>query len=300
MASLRSSFDFFHFLRLFHFPTNFFRFLKFPNLSHPHETPTLGAERGRKQPTLEQNRRKNLPCTYPAPTYPRAAGHIRGSLAVRTTFRSPPGGETREGAYPGAYPGATLELPWSGRAPEKRPHRRGSRVGAPLWTWPDIPLRPSSPSVPSTLPPFHPPPPARPKAPGSHKNPPPTPTLELPLDPRRAPLGGLRPDGRPGPPGLGSWSNSHFPQKHFLWEIRQIDSRPREGRRGKKAEGITYPRAPTLELDTGLPYTSSRRERSKSNQTKPNAPGITPTRRSRRSPSHWGNRGEVRLTLSRS
>lgn len=186
MASLRSSFDFFHFLRLFHFPTNFFRFLKFPNLSHPHETPTLGAERGRKQPTLEQNRRKNLPCTYPAPTYPRAAGHIRGSLAVRTTFRSPPGGETREGAYPGA----TLELPWSGRAPEKRPHRRGSRVGAPLWTWPDIPLRPSSPSVPSTLPPFHPPPPGAPQGPRVSQKPPAHAYPGAPLGPSPGPLGG--------------------------------------------------------------------------------------------------------------
>jgi hypothetical protein len=107
MASLRSSFDLFDFLRPFHFPTNSFRFLKLPNLSHPHETPTLGAERGRKQPTLEQNRRKSLTCTYPVPTYPGAAGHMRGSLAIRTTFRRPSGGKAGEGAYPGA----TLDLP---------------------------------------------------------------------------------------------------------------------------------------------------------------------------------------------
>ena len=168
---------------------------------------------------------------------------------------------------PWSYPGA--EEPRETPAPPRLPGRR-SPLDLARYSSPS--LQSLRPFHPSTLPPFHPPPPGAPQGPRVSQKPPAHayPTLELPLDPRRAPLGGLRPDGRPGPPRLGSWSNSHFPQKHFLWEIRQIDSRPREGRRGKKAEGITYPRAPTLELDTGLPYTSSRREGRKSNQTKPN------------------------------
>jgi hypothetical protein len=102
-------FRFFRFLPTFPFSNQFFKSF---NLSHPRETPTLEPNGGRKRPTLERNGRKGLPCTYPVPTYPGAAGHIRRSPAICTTFRRPPRGKAEERPYPGA----TLELPWSGRA----------------------------------------------------------------------------------------------------------------------------------------------------------------------------------------
>lgn len=66
-------------------------------------------------------------------------------------------------------------------------------------------------------------------------------------------------------------------------------------KRPRPARGAT----PTLEPGTDLPYTSPRREgRKHNNQPKPNAPEnpyAPPLGR-----MCWGNRGEVRLTLSRS
>ena len=157
-----------------------------------------------------------------------------------------------------AYPGATLEL-------GKRPHWSGSRVGPPPLDLAGFPCDSSSSSRSS------------PKAPGSPNNPPPPAYPGAPLGPSPGPLRGLRTDGRPGPPDLGSWSSSYFPQKQFVWEICQIDSRPRAGGEGTRQRGdrlpwSAYPGAPTLEPETDLPYTSSRREGRRNNQPKPNTP----------------------------
>jgi hypothetical protein len=140
---------------------------------------------------------------------------------------------------PWSYPGATLEL-------EKRLPWSGSRVGPPL----DLAGFPcdSSSSPRSSR--------SSPKAPGSPNNPPPPAYPGAPLGPSPGPLRGLRTDGRPGPPDLGSWSSSYFPQKQFVWEICQIDSRPRargEGtrQRGDRLPWSAYPGAgdrPTLHL----------------------------------------------------
>lgn len=102
---------------------------------------------------------------------------------------------------------------------------------------------PSAPSLPLS------PSPARAHVPQDlrQSSPRPPPTLELPLDPRPAPSWDLRARGRPGLPGLGSRPRCEFPQKDFVWDSAQIDSRrdrlpytyPRAGR----SRGSAYPRA---------------------------------------------------------
>jgi hypothetical protein len=166
-------------------------------------------------------------------------------------------GERLPWSYPGAtlelenaYPGATLELekrlPWSYPGAGKRLPWSGSRVGPPL-DLAGFPCDSSSSSRSSR---------SSPKAPGSPNNPPPPAYPGAPLGPSPGPLRGLRTDGRPGPPDLGSWSSSYFPQKQFVWEICQIDSRPRAGGEGTRQRGdrlpwSAYPGAgdrPTLHL----------------------------------------------------
>lgn len=140
------------------------------------------------------------------------------------------------GAYPAAaYPGANTYLPctYPGAEAPALPRLPGR---LPRRTWPFFPSSSSS-SLPAAL---HPPPPrARPKAPGSPKNPPPPAYPGARPGPWPGPSRGLRTGGRPGRPGLGSRSNSHFPQKEFVWETGQIDSR-------LSGRGSAYPGA-TLE-----------------------------------------------------
>ena len=143
---------------------------------------------------------------------------------------------------PWSYPGATLELPWSypgarylpvypyaSRLPWSYPRatlelriciHKAPTLELPC-TYPGAPT-PALPRLPGRLPPaglgrfFLPspsPPPARPKAPGSPKTPPPPAYPGARLGPWPGPSRGLRTGGRPGRPGLGSRSNSHFPQK---------------------------------------------------------------------------------------
>jgi hypothetical protein len=110
---------------------------------------------------------------------------------------------------PWTYPGAeTHALP---RLPGRLPRR----------TWP---FPPSSSSLPAALPP---PPPARPKAPGSPKNPPPPPTLELALDPGRAPRGGCE---RAGDLGGRVWARG---------PIRIFRKKNSYGKPGKSTHGRT-------------------------------------------------------------
>ena len=65
-----------------------------------------------------------------------------------------------------------------------------------------------------------------PRPQGLPQNPRPQPTLEARLNPGPAPRGGCERAGEGlGGRSLGSRSNSDFPQKQFVWEIGQIDSR---------------------------------------------------------------------------
>jgi hypothetical protein len=162
---------------------------------------------------------------------PHKAAYPRANKQMMPTLECYPGAKH---LYIYAYvrEGPTLELPWSG-APVYM--RRPPTLELP-WTlratlylpWSGLPLtrlpctypgagKPAPPRLPGRLTrrtwPFSPPPPARPKAPRSPKNPPPPAYPGARPGPRPGPSRGLRTGGRPGLPGLGSRSNSHFPQK---------------------------------------------------------------------------------------
>ena len=233
--------------------------------------------------------------------------------------------------------GPTLELPWSD-APVYM--RRPPTLELP-WTlratlylpWSGLPLtrlpctypgagKPAPPRLPGRLTrrtwPFSPLPPRAPRPPGLPKTPRPPPTLELALDPGRAPRGGCE---RAGDLGCLAWARGPIrifrknnlygkaaksthgtsalgaPTLELPWSPRaRANPDGERGRRTPKAgEGRdAYPGArdrPTLHL----PAEGRSRDR---NQPKPNAPEnpYAPPR----GRMCWGNRGEVRLTLSRS
>ena len=154
-----------------------------------------------KAPTLDLpwSRTPVCPRAYPAAAYP--------------------------GAYVCAYPGPTLE--------PKRPPCRGSRVGSPagLGRFPLLLLPSRRPSLPL--------PPARPKAPGSPKNPPPPPTLELALDPGRAPRGGCE---RAGDLGGRVWARGPI----RIFRKKNLYGKPAKSTHGPERAGRAYPGA-TLE-----------------------------------------------------
>ena len=297
----------------------FFISSRLPGLSTIHNAypRANNAENAYPRATLERNIHifnvRHLPWSYPRPKRPR----IRRAPALGLPW-SYPGARLLHNhveRLPWTYPRPTLErdsyVAGPGAYPAPTLERLPGRL--PLRTWP---FSPSSSSFPAVLPP---PPPARPKAPRSPKTPPPPAYPGALPGPWPGPSRGLRPGGRPGRPALGSRSNSHFPQKEFVWESGQIDSRPDEqrttypgatlepagedederpdaqgqGRRGER-DALPWSRGPAYPT----PPRGGKVEKHTTNQ-KPNATKINPYAPPRRR-MYWGNRGEVRLTLSRS
>lgn len=201
----KRSLVFFHFFSIFSIssrPSGLFPVRNaYPGANKP-ETPTL------ERHTLERN----------AYMFPREAPTLELPWSDIPIYAC---------AYPAAaYPRAyvpTLDLPWSGlpwtypRAETPALPRLPGRL--PRRTWPFFP---SSSSLPAALPP---PPPRAPQGPRVSQKPPAPAYPGARPGPWPGPSRGLRTGGRPGRPGLGSRSNSHFPQKEFVWETGQIDSR---------------------------------------------------------------------------
>jgi hypothetical protein len=152
----------------------------------------------------------------------------------------------RRVAYPrGAYP-APKRLPWSAYPAAARP----LQGRPPLWTWPDSP--PGLPLLP-----------ARPQGPRVSPKTPAPGYPEAPYGPSPGRPEAPRPRGSPGPPVLGSWPHSHFPQYSFAWETGQIDSREttypvptleRQASRQVEADRLARPSIPSPFVR--LPYTS--------------------------------------------
>lgn len=223
----------------------------------------------RKAPTLELpwSNMPVCPCTCVRVAYPGATLERCARLCKAPTLELP-------WSYPApacpapAYPAPTLEL--------ERPPCRGSRVGSPagLGRFP-LPL----PSLP----------PRAPRPQGLPKPPRPPPTLELALDPGRAPRGGC---GRAGDLGCRAWARGPI----RIFRKSNLYGKPAKSTHGRTSgEGLpwSYPgarargrtdahgpgrerprpargEAPTLEPFPGLPYTSPRREGREiaTNQTK--------------------------------
>jgi len=163
-----------------------------------------------------------------------------------------------------AYPGATLELgnrlPWSYPGAGNRLPWSGSRVGPPPSRLGRIPLRlfqllPFLPQGPRVS--------QQPPAPGL--------PWSSPWTLARPPEGAAN--------GRATWAAGLGLVVQFLFSAKTICMGNLPNRltaaRGGRAQGrevIAYPGAPTLEPETDLPYTSSRREGRRNNQPKPNAP----------------------------
>ena len=214
----------------------------------------------------------------------------------------------------------TLQLPYS--RCRVAPRARPPGLGRPS-AWPASPPSPGAPQGPK-ISPNHPPP----AYPAGRREPWPGPSQAL------------RSVGRGWPPELGSRPRSGFPQNYLLCVFRQIDSRekrlpytyPGGGRGGRRARGPdTHTHRPArgtkAKKEQERRGKKIKKKKKKKEKKKKRAKGETPTlepgrrgqrpdqlffnsRRAGRSspyavppvggPKHWGNRGEGRLTLSRS
>jgi hypothetical protein len=277
------------------------------------------AENAYPRATLERNTHifnvRHLPWSYPRPKRPR----IRRAPALGLPW-SYPGARLLHNhveRLPWTYPRPTLErdsyVAGPGAYPAPTLERLPGRL--PLRTWP---FSPSSSSFPAVLPP---PPPRAPKGPKVSQNPP-APrlpwsspwTLAGPLEGPAtwratwaAGFGlavqfafsakiirmGIRPNrltaGR-AEDGL-PWS---YPGARGRGRGRTTGRTPKAGEREREESRLPWSRGPAYPT----PPRGGKVEKHTTNQ-KPNATKINPYAPPRRR-MYWGNRGEVRLTLSRS